>query len=37
MIPLTNNEKGYYEQRKYCHICYKKFCYDENDEKTYKL
>ena len=37
MIPLTNNEKEYYEKRKYCHICHKKFCYNENDEKEYKL
>ena len=29
--------KKYYEKRKYCHICHKQFCYDENDEKKYKL
>ena len=37
VIPLTNNEKEYYEKRKYCHICRKKFCYNGDDEKEYKL
>ena len=36
-MSLTNNEKEYYEKRKYCHICRKKFCYNGDDEKEYKL
>ena len=30
MIPLTNKEIKPYEKQKVCHICKKKFCYDEN-------
>ena len=28
MIPLTDNEK-FYEEQKECHICQKEFCYDK--------
>ena len=36
MIPLTNDEVNYYETRKCCHICKKKFYNDENDKKYKK-
>ena len=36
MIPLTNDEKVYYEKRKYCHIYRKKVCNDENEKTKYK-
>ena len=31
--PLTHDEQVYYEKRKYCHICRKKFCDDKDDKK----
>ena len=34
MTPLTYDEKVYYENRKYCHICRKNFCNDENEKKN---
>ena len=36
MIPLTNDEIKYYETRKCCHICNKKFYNEENDKKYKK-
>ena len=33
MIPLTNNEKKFYEKQKECHVCQKMFCYDKNEKK----
>ena len=32
MIPLTNRENEDCRTRKYCHICWGKFCKDENDK-----
>ena len=37
MIPLTDSEIKHYEKRKYCHICKRKFCTDENDKNKFKL
>ena len=37
MIPLTNEEKGFYEKQKVCYICEKGFCTDKNDKNTFKL
>ena len=37
MIPLTDDEIKYYEKRKYCHICKRKFCTDENGKNKFKL
>ena len=37
MIPLTDDETKYYEKRKYCHICKRKFRSDENDKNRFKL
>ena len=37
MIPLTDDKIKYYEKRKYCHICKRKFCIDENDKNKFKL
>ena len=36
MIPLTKIQKRLYETCKYCHICKKKFCNDENDKEKYR-
>ena len=33
MIPLTNRQNEDCETLKYCHICWGKFCKDENDKK----
>ena len=33
---LTDEEKRSYEKQEICHICREKFCYDEDDEETYK-
>ena len=35
MTPLTDDEIKYYEKHKYCHICRRKFCYD--DKNKFKL
>ena len=35
-IILTDEEKRSYEQQEVCHIYREKFCYYEDDEKTYK-
>ena len=37
MIPLTDDEIRYYERRKCCHICKRKFCTDENGKNKFKL
>ena len=37
MIPLTDDEIKYYEERKYCHICKRKFGTDENGKNKFKL
>ena len=37
MIPLTDNENKFYEERKECHISQKEFCYDKNEKKKFKL
>ena len=37
MIPLTDNEKRFYEEQKECHICQKEFRYDKNEKKKSKL
>ena len=37
MRPLTDNENRSYEEQKKCHICQKRFCYDKNEEKKFKL
>ena len=37
MMPLTNKEIKSYEKQKVCHICKKKFCYDEDEENEFKL
>ena len=37
MIPLTYSEIRYYEKRKYCHICKRKFCTDKNDKNKFRL
>ena len=37
MIPLTNEEKEFYEKQKVCYICEKGFCTDKNDKNTFKL
>ena len=37
MISLTDKENNLYEDQKECHICKKEFCYDENEEKKFKL
>ena len=36
-IILTNEEKESYEKQKLCHICKKKFCYDNNEKNKFKL
>ena len=36
-IPLNSNEQTHYETSKYCHICRKKFCNNENEKSKYKL
>ena len=36
MIPLTYDEKVYYEKWKYCHICKRKFWYDKNKKSKYE-
>ena len=35
MIPLTDDEYKYYEKKKYCHICKKKFWYDKNNKNKF--
>ena len=35
MTPLTHHEQAYHEKQKYCDICRKKFCNDENEESEY--
>ena len=37
MIPLTNEEKEFYEKQKVCYICEKEFSTDKNDKKEFKL
>ena len=37
MIPLTDDEKETYQNKKNCHICEKEFCTDENNKKEFKL
>ena len=37
MIPLTNEEKGSYENLEICHICEKEFCIDKDNKKEFKL
>ena len=32
MIPLTDEENKSYEKQEVCHICKKKFCFDENKD-----
>ena len=36
-IILTNKEKESYEKQKLCHICKKKFCYDNNEKNKFRL
>ena len=35
MIPLTYDENKYYEKKKYCHICKKKFRYDKHNKNKF--
>ena len=35
MIPLTDDENRYYEKRKYCHICKRKFWTDKEVKVKY--
>ena len=37
MISLEDEETTIYESQKVCHICKEKFCYDEINEKEFKL
>ena len=37
MIPLTNEEKEFYEKQEVCYICEKGFGTDKNDKNTFKL
>ena len=37
MIPLTDSENKFYAEQKQCHICPKKFCYDKNEKKKFKI
>ena len=37
MIPLTDEEIGFYEKQNVCHICKKEFCYDRNEKNKFKL
>ena len=37
MIPLTSEEKEFYEKQKVCYICEKEFSTDKNDKKEFKL
>ena len=33
MVPLTDRENKFYETKKECYICKKKFCYNKNEKK----
>ena len=35
MIPLTYDEQVYHEKRRFCHMCRRKFCNDENDKDKF--
>ena len=37
IIPLTDDEKKYYEEQKHCHICKRKFYYNQEDKSKYKV
>ena len=37
MTPLTTDDVFLYESKKVCYICKRKFCYDKNDKKRFKL
>ena len=37
MIPLTDKENKFYEEKEKCYICQKKFCYDKNKKKEFKM
>ena len=37
MIPLTDHENKYYEKKKYCHICKKKFWCDKENKSKYDV
>ena len=37
MIPLTHDEKVYYEKCRHCHIYEKRFCTDKNKKSEYKI
>ena len=37
IIPLTNEEKEYYEKQKVSYICEKEFCTDESDRSKFKI
>ena len=37
MIPLTDDENRYYEKRKYCRICKRKFWTDKDNKSKYKI
>ena len=37
MTSLKDEETIIYESKKVCHICKEKLCYDENNEKEFKL
>ena len=37
MIPLTYDENKYYEKKKYCHICKRKFCFNKENKSEYNL
>ena len=37
MTLLENEKTTIYQSQKVCHICKEKFCYDENNEKEFKL
>ena len=32
MIPLTDEEKEFYERQEVCHMCKEEFCTDENEK-----
>ena len=37
MIRLTDNENKFYEEQEKCHISKKRFCYDKNKKKKFKI
>ena len=37
MMPLTDDENKYYEKKKYCRICKKKFWCDKKNKSKYDV